>query len=244
VRAVVRYQAEINLLILGFNLVPAFPLDGGRVARALLWRRGGDITAATNAAAVLGRAFGYLLIGFGVLMAFGGAPGGLWFALIGAFLVIAANAERVQEQVVATFTGVPAEELMSHPAITIPAELTLAEAQQYFARYRYTAFPVTDRSGRAVGMLSIDHLERTPASRWSVTLACERADRDPALLIGQREDVARLLQQPGFARVGRAAVIDDEGRPVGVVSLTDIQRTLRANRLRRPTSGPASPALR
>ena len=93
-------------------------------------------------------------------------------------------------------------------------------------------------------MLSIDHLERTPASRRSVTLAGERADRDPALLIGQREDVARLLQQPGFARVGRAAVIDDEGRPVGVVSLTDIQRTLRANRLRRPTSGPASPALR
>jgi CBS domain-containing protein len=214
------------------------------VARALLWRRSGDITAATKTAAVLGRAFGSLLIGLGVLMAFGGAPGGLWFALIGAFLVIAASAERVQEQVVSTFTGVLAEQLMSHPAITIPADLTLAEAQQYFARYRYTAFPVTDRSGRAIGMLSIDHLERTPRSRRSVKLAGERADRDPALLIGQQEDVAHLLQQPAFARVGRAAVIDDEGRPVGVVSLTDIQRTLRANRLRSATSGPASAALR
>ena len=244
VRAVVRYQVEINLLILGFNLVPAFPLDGGRVARALLWRRSGDITAATNTAAGLGRGFGYLLIGLGVLMAFSGAPGGLWFALIGAFLVIAANAERAQEQVVATFTGVPAEQLMSQPAFTIPAELTLTEAQRYFARHRYTAFPVTDRCGRATGILSIDHLERTPPSRWSVTLAGERADRDPALLIGQEDDVGNLLQQPAFARVGRAAVIDDEGRPVGVVSLTDVQRALRANHLRSASSGPASPALR
>lgn len=102
-----------------------------------------------------------------------------------------------------TFTGVPAEQVMSYPAITIPAELTLAEAQQYFARYRYTAFPVTDRSGRAVGMLSIDHLERTPASRWSLTLAGERADRDPALLIGQGS-AGRLVRRSRHlvARVG------------------------------------------
>jgi Zn-dependent protease len=107
-RAVVRYQVQINLLILGFNLVPAFPLDGGRVARALLWRRSGDIVAATSAAAGVGRAFGYLLIAFGALLAFRGAPGGLWFAVIGVFLVIAANAERLQEQVVSAFTGVSA----------------------------------------------------------------------------------------------------------------------------------------
>ena len=140
-RAMVVYQFEVNLLILGFNLVPAFPLDGGRVARALLWRRGGDIRAATNAAAGLG---GYLLIALGVLVAFNGVPGGLWFALIGVFLAIAANAERRQEQVLTTFIGVSAGELMSQPAISIPAELTLEGAEQYFARYRYTAFPVTD----------------------------------------------------------------------------------------------------
>src|ERR1019366_1424639 len=105
-RAVVSYQAEINLLILGFNLVPAFPLDGGRVARALLWRRSGDIDAATNTAASLGRVFGYFLIAFGVLLTFNGAPGGLWLALIGVFVVVAANAARLQEPVVSTFTGV------------------------------------------------------------------------------------------------------------------------------------------
>ena len=236
-RAVIAYQAEINLLILGFNLVPAFPLDGGRVARALLWRRSGNIGAATNTAAGLGRGFGYLLIAFGVLLTFNGAPGGLWFALIGVFLVVAANAERLQEQVVTTFTGVH-QELMSQPAISIPSELTLAQAQQYFARYRYTAFPVTDASGRAVGMLSIDQLEKRTHSDRGAIFVDELADRDPALLIGEHEDVSYLLEQPAFARVGRAAVVDDRGRPVGIVSLTDIQRALRAARLRNSNSGP------
>ncbi|MGZ6669968.1 MAG: site-2 protease family protein, partial [Solirubrobacteraceae bacterium] len=236
-RAVIRYQAEVNLLILGFNLVPAFPLDGGRVARALLWRRSGNIGAATDAAAGLGRGFGYLLIAFGVLLTLGGAPGGLWFALIGMFLVIAANAERMQEEVVAAFTGVCAGELMSQPAISIPSEWTVTQAQQHFARYRYTAFPVTDRSGRAVGLLSIDQLERTPSSQHGATFVSELAATDPALLIGEQEDVAQLLGQPAFARVGRAAVIDRDGRPIGVVSVTDIQRAIRAARLRDSTSG-------
>ena len=170
-RALVDYQVQINVLILGFNLVPAFPLDGGRVARALIWRRTGDKATATNTAAGVGRVFGYLLIAFGVLVAFDGEPAGLWFALIGVFLVSAATAERMHEQVVDAFTGVPAEALMSQPAISIPAEATLDEAQEYFARHRYTAFPVTDGAGRAVGMLSIEHLEdagrasRPPARR-------------------------------------------------------------------------------
>ena len=238
-RAVVSYQLQINLLILGFNLVPAFPLDGGRVARALLWRRRGDLASATNTAAGLGRVFGYLLIAFGVVLTFSGAAGGLWFALIGLFVVIAANAERFQEQVMTAFIGVSAGELMSQPAISIPSELNLEEAEQYFARYRYTAFPVTDNTGRAVAMLSIDQLKRTSPSRRVTMLARDRADPDPALLIGEREDVAHLLEQPAFVRAGRAAVVDDQGRPLGVISITDIQRSIRAAGLRNGTSGHA-----
>ena len=137
------YQAEINLLILGFNLVPAFPLDGGRVARALLWRRSGDVGAATNTAAGLGRGFGYFLIAFGVLLTFNGAPGGLWLALIGAFLVVAANAERLQEQLVTTFTGVhahgqraPAISHASSPANRCDRRTPGATAHRSFPRSR------------------------------------------------------------------------------------------------------------
>jgi CBS domain-containing protein len=125
---------------------------------------------------------------------------------------------------------------MSEPVISIPSESTLEQAQQYFARYRYTAFPVTAADGRAVGILTIAQLERRPRSARFVD---ELADRDPALLIGEQADVAELLEQPAFARVGRAAVLDPRGRPVGIISLTDIQRTIRASRLRNSSSGPA-----
>ncbi len=239
VTALVDYQAEVNLLILGFNLIPAFPLDGGRVARALLWRRSGSIDSATRIAARIGSVFGYLLIGFGFLTALAGAFGGLWFAVIGVFIVLAAGGERMQEQIVVAFAGVTAGELMSRPAVSLPAELSLAEAQGYFARYRFTSFPVVDREGRALGILTIDQLARTARGRWEQTSAGERAERDPALLIGEREDVAELLGRPAFARLGRAAVIDDAGRPLGVVSVTDVQRAIRASRLHDVTGDPA-----
>jgi Zn-dependent protease/CBS domain-containing protein len=230
-RALVRYQAEVNLLILGFNLVPAFPLDGGRVARALLWRRTGDIGRATEIAAAIGRGFGYLLVGGGVFLWFSGVPGGLWFAVIGVFVIAAASAERMQERVVATFTGVSAGEVMSHPAITLPAALTVSDAISYFIRHRFTAFPVTDSAGRALGLLSIDDINRLPRSQWVTTWVGEVVDRDRALLVGEQEDVAQLLDRSAFQRVGRAVVIDDVGRPVGLVSVTDIERTLRATRI-------------
>ena len=93
-------------------------------------------------------------------------------------------------------------------------------------------------------MLSVDHLSRTPRARWNTTSVGQRADRDPALLVGKQEDVGQLIEQPAFARVGRAAVIDDERRPVGVLSLTDIERAIRASRLGGPSSDKTSLAAR
>jgi CBS domain-containing protein len=93
-------------------------------------------------------------------------------------------------------------------------------------------------------MLSVDHLSRTPRARWDTTSAGQRADRDPALLVGAQEDVGQLLEQPTFARVGRAAVIDNEGRPAGVLSLTDIERAIRASGLGGPSSDKTSLAAR
>jgi Zn-dependent protease/predicted transcriptional regulator len=235
-KAVIDYEFEMNMMLLTFNLVPAFPLDGGRAVRALLWRRRGDIVAATETAAGIGRGFGYLMIGLGVLLTFDGWVIGLWLVVIGVFLVGAASAERYQEQVVAAFTGIPISDLMSTPAISIPSATSLADAQPYFARYRYTAFPVTGPGGRAIGLLSIEQLERTRPSERDHRPVGDIADHDPKLLLGVDTDVADLLGQPAFTRTGHAVVVDAAARPIGIISRTDVQRAIRASRLG-PTAG-------
>jgi Zn-dependent protease/predicted transcriptional regulator len=230
-KAVIDYEFEMNMLLLAFNLVPAFPLDGGRAVRALLWRHRGNLVAATETAAAVGRGFGYLLIGLGVLLTFQGWVTGLWLAVIGMFLVGAAGAERYQEEVVAAFTGVPVTDLMSTPVISIPSTSSAADVQPYFARHRYTAFPVVDPDGRATALLTIEHLERTrPSERFRISVP-EIADHDPNLLIGTDADVADLLAQPAFNRTGHLVVIDASGRPIGIISRTDVQRAIRARRL-------------
>jgi Zn-dependent protease/predicted transcriptional regulator len=245
VRALVEYQTLINALILVFNLLPAFPLDGGRVLRALLWRRSGDIERSTETAASVGRAFGYLMILLGGLEFFGGAPAGLWLSLIGFFVVMGAGAQAAGAQVQAVFSGVPARDLMSTPVVSIPPLTAAADAgADYFLPYRFTAFPVLDDHGRAIGLVSVSQVEALSRADRAAHSIAEVADRDPGLVVPEEEDVARVLQRPAFARVGRAVVVDQAGMPVGLISITDVKRALRASRLveRRGGDGAAATA--
>lgn len=230
-RALVGYQAEINGLIFVFNLLPAFPLDGGRILRALIWRRTGDLGRATSIAAALGRGFGYALVALGALAALNGAPGGLWFAVIGFFLATAAGAERMHQQVGAALGNLPASELMSAPVTTVPAQVTVAEAGRYFAEFRYGAFPVVDAAAKVVGVLTIDQVSRHAAAERSRLLVADVAHSDPSLLIAATDEVAPLLERPAFARAGHAVVVDAAGRAHGMVSITDVRRALRAARV-------------
>jgi Zn-dependent protease len=138
-RAFVDYQLYVNAAILVFNLLPAFPLDGGRVARSLLWRRLGDRERATALAARTGRAFGIGLVVLGLLSFAGGAVGGLWLALIGGFLIVAAGAEAQGSLVERSFAGRTAESLMSAPAVTLRGDLTVEEAVVVGSRVTCTA---------------------------------------------------------------------------------------------------------
>ena len=155
------------------------------------------------------------MIGFGVALALQGAPGGLWISFIGLFVIAGSKAEQLQEEIVTTFTGVEAPDLLSRPAVSIEAGAGLQEARELSARYGYTAFPVTDSDGRALGMLSVEQLEQPPHPHCPRATVAQLADRDPALLVTEHEDVAHLLQEPAFGRVGRAAVVDASGHPIG-----------------------------
>jgi Zn-dependent protease len=223
VRAVVEYQAFVNLTILGFNLLPAFPLDGGRVARALIWWRSGDVTRATRLAASIGRGFGYVMIALGFVGAVTGGFGGIWLAAAGFFVIVAARAEESGLRARVALSGREAGQLMSFPAVTIPADISLEGAlQQYFLPHRHSAFPVTE-GGRAIGLVDLETIERVPPARRASTKVGEVANRDPSLLIDEAQDVAELLEQPAFQEVGRA-VVRTAGDQVGIISITDVER--------------------
>ncbi|HSJ16832.1 MAG TPA: site-2 protease family protein [Solirubrobacterales bacterium] len=228
-RAVIEYQLAVNILILLFNLLPAFPLDGGRVLRALLWQRSGDLARATGTAAMIGRGFGYGLIGVGLLGAIVGLPTGLWFALIGFFLILAARAEETHQRVKSALGGEEARELMAFPAVTISADATVDEAVRQFAHHRYRAFPVVDGE-RVSGVVTLDRVEAIPAAQRAALRVRDITDSDPELFINEHTNVAELLDQPAFQRTGRAIVLAERGG-VGILSLTEVERAVRAQQL-------------
>lgn len=228
--AVVDYQLFVNVAILVLNMLPAFPLDGGRVLRALLWKRSGDLERATARAASVGLVFAYLFVAFGLTSAVFGAPAGLWFAIIGFFVGLAGRLERNQLEVRAVFSGHPVRELMSYPAVTIPAGTSVEEAiRSYFVPHRFRSFPVLDGT-ELVGLATIEAVERLPAGARAATAIDEVADSDPDLLVDERLDLAELLRRPAFQRCGHAVVRSARGE-LGVVSSSEVERALRAARL-------------
>lgn len=230
VAALVDYQLYVNGVILGFNLLPAFPLDGGRIVRALIWMFTGDLRRATRAAARAGRLFGWFFVAFGFFDAMGGIAGGLWLALIGFFIVAASNAEARQAELEQTFAGIHARDLMTAPAISLAAETTLRDAVELFQRYRFASFPVTE-GDRVIGLLTLAAVEALPPAVRETMRVGELADRDPALLVGLDEDVVAILGSAAFGRDGRAAVVDADDHLAGLISITDVTRALRARSL-------------
>ncbi len=226
-RAVVEYQAFVNAAILFFNLLPAFPLDGGRVARALIWGRIGNLSRATAIAASIGRGFGYGMVGLGLLATAGGAFGGIWLAAVGLFVVFAARAEEGGLRVRVALTGREAGRLMSFPAVAVPAATSVERAlEEFFVRYRYRAFPVRE-GRRIVGLIDLGAIEAVPERRRASTSVGEAAIRERSLIVEEHQDVAELVQRPAFQRVGRAVVLTG-GREVGILSITDVKQVLRA----------------
>ncbi|QEC49822.1 CBS domain-containing protein [Baekduia soli] len=233
--ALLDYQIYVTAAILVFNLLPAFPLDGGRVLRALLWRRSGDREAATARAAATGRAFGFALIALGVLAFLEGSPGGLWFALVGGFVVVAAAAEQQGAQTQHALGGYTVGDLMTPDPATVGAAWTLQDAATAgFGRHLYSAFPVVDDRGRAVGLLSLADLRAVPAGRRSAARVDEVMARDPELLVEPGLPAIELLGRPAFAARGRAVVLGPDGSPAGLISVTDLERRLRADALLEP----------
>ena len=198
-RALFVYALYINAAILVFNLLPAFPLDGGRIAHSLMWRRHGDRDRATISATRLGRGLGWGLVVVGILAAFSGQFAGLWFSLLGAFVIVAAGAEAQAAGIAHALGDRTAADLMSTPAVCLPGSVTVAEAIELgFARYLFTAFPVTDGEGRLIGIVTRRDVRELPAAEAPprTLKAWPTGSRSLRLALSRR--ATALLTEPVF----------------------------------------------
>jgi Zn-dependent protease/CBS domain-containing protein len=235
------YLAVVNLMLAVFNLLPAAPLDGGRVLRAAVWRVTGDRVRAAVLAARAGRFLGYALIVLGLgLTLYSGALSGLWWALIGWFLVTAANAEEQYANLDRRLGGVRVGAIMARDPITAPADATLSGFIASVAmRYPFSTYPIVDASGRLSGLVTLNRIRAVPPERRDTTRLVDVAcppDEVPTAL--SDEPLVDLLPRMAGCTDGRAVVVDGSGRVVGVVTASDIARTVALADLNAATGGP------
>jgi len=224
---VLYYLAMINTLVLGFNLVPAFPLDGGRVLRGALWAATGNYLTSTRVAGGVGIAFAWLLFVGGVLTAFGGnLLGGVWMFFLGTFLQNAAQSGIAYAQLQQLLRGVRVADLMRRQPLTVPADLSLREAaDQYFLRHPHKAYPVV-RDQEFLGILTLRAAQAVPRDQWEVRRVAEVVRQgDPSPTAHPHEPVLQALRKMAESGQGRLAVLD-EGALVGLLCGRDVMSWL------------------
>lgn len=221
------YMASINFTVLLFNMVPAFPLDGGRVLRSALWAWTGRLRKATRWASMFGQAFAWLLIFWGVLQFFdGNVFGGVWLGLIGMFLNNAAQGSYRQIVVRQLLEGEPVRRFMNAQPIVVTRDVTLRSlVEDYIYRYHHKAFPVAG-DGRIEGYISSQVLTEYPRDEWDDHYVGEVMDRDlEALTIAPDADAMHALARMQRTGHSRLLVVDGD-RLVGLLSLKDLLRFL------------------
>lgn len=232
-RGAFSWLAGINLILAVFNVLPAAPLDGGRLLRAALWKWRGDRTRAAVGAARAGRVLGLVLITLGLWQFLtGAAVGGLWLALIGWFLVGAAAAEERQARTGDALAGVRVADVMTAQPQSVAPTVTVADfVDHYLFAYRHSTLPLTD-GDRPVGLVTLDRVRRVPPERRASTSLREvSCGPDELVLADPGEQLLDLLPRLSDCADGRALVVV-EGRLVGIVSPSDISRAVQRGNMR------------
>jgi Zn-dependent protease/predicted transcriptional regulator len=227
VAGVLAYLASINMILALLNLVLAFPLDGGRILRAILWYWKGSLRWATRVASMIGGGFGILLIVLGVYrVLIGDFVGGMWWFLIGLFVRFAAQMSYQQVLMRETLRGIPARRIMSANPITVSSGITITQLiDDYVYRHHHNMFPVVD-NGRLVGCVSMNDIKRLPRERWASTTVAEiMRSCSEATAISPDMDAMEVLSLMARTRNSRLLVTEGD-RLVGVITLRDLMNFL------------------
>jgi len=227
VAGVIRYLAYINVLLAVFNLLPAFPLDGGRVLRSILWGAWNDLRRATRVSAVIGSACGIGLIALGILQFIGGNfIAGLWWFLIGMFIREAAQMSYQQLLVRNALAGEPVRRFMNPHPVTAPSSITVEQlVEDYIYKYHFKMFPVLD-NGRLLGCITTRQIKEVPREKWSQVTIGELINRGPQEnTISPGTDAIQalaLMHQSGTSRL----LVVEGGKLVGILTLRDLMQFL------------------
>jgi Zn-dependent protease/CBS domain-containing protein len=223
---------SINVLILLFNLVPAFPLDGGRIARAIVWQRRGDKTTGTRVAAKLGQWFALILGGGGLAwVVAAGNLLGLWLVAIAFLIYQSARGALMQTALTQRIEGVVVADIMDPQPVAIPSEKPVEEAlDEFFHRYGWSWFPVVDAAGRFVGIARQEKLQAAvDGGRSSLTVgAVLESEEAGSWRVDEDRPLTDLISSESLGRLGALMAVDGEGVLRGVVTLGQVRRALQA----------------
>jgi Zn-dependent protease len=221
------WVATINALVLVFNLIPAFPLDGGRIAHALVWWRTGDRNRATHATGRAGQAFALVLGLFGLWELVTGGSLGLLTMLVAYFLYQAAGAAVAQGSLGRRIQNITVADIMDREPVTIPAGLNLLDAQeQFFLRYRWPWFAVVDPARHFLGVVRGQRVDAEISAGRPALPVADVLEEDLPVRIGEKAPLESLLSAEGLSRLGAMVAVDEDGVLQGVVTLAQVRRAL------------------
>jgi Zn-dependent protease len=226
---VLGWFANVNAFVLVVNLLPALPLDGGRILRSFVWWRTSDRNRATRAAARMGRVFALIVGALGLYIIIMGSLIGLWFVAIAWFINGAARAAEAQSTLTARLEGLKVADVMDAEPVAIGAMTKLDRAEdEFFLRYGYPWFPVIDQPGHVLGVLTKSKIEQVPETLRNEYTADQVMISDPgSFKVDQEAPLETLLQAEGLAQLGAVMAVDREGILRGIVTADQVRRALR-----------------
>ncbi len=222
----------MNILILLFNLIPAFPLDGGRIARSVIWKLTGDKQRGTRLAAQLGRGFAVILAGVGVFLFLEGAGfSGLWLVAIAFLLGQSAKGAIVQTQLSERIEGVRVSDIMDHQPVAIPSNTPVNRAlEEFYLRYGWSWFPIVDEDGHFLGIARQERVEtaRDSGEGWLTVGSCVESEEAGNWRVNEDRPLTEVLSSESLGRFGALMAVDGEGVLRGVLTAEQVRRALQS----------------
>jgi Zn-dependent protease/predicted transcriptional regulator len=229
--AILRYLAVTNVLLGIFNLIPGFPLDGGRVLRSIVWKLSGSLRTATRVTTLVGEVIGYLFILLGIWLFFGGnLLDGIWLGFIGWFLLSAAQSANTQSMLQSMLKGVTVGEVMNPSPLTVPANISLQKLVDDYFLPRGLRSAMVTQNDQLVGLITLGDIRSIPREQWSqVPVGHVMIPVNKLHVVSPQQNLNDVLPLMAGRDVNQLPVVQD-GRLVGVLSRDAIMRYLEVRR--------------